>query len=133
MRFSDIKDTYQHNTMRTNQVQSDFLSHWLDANGVNFADGVLGGLMDYLKRLGDNAASASVQQQNNELYRNEIVQYINAAVMRDEAQDAQNKAISAECDALEQEIAALESQGAQLSENGNKVQMMLNNIDTGVL
>ena len=130
MRFSDIKDIYQQNTMRTTQTQSDFLSHWLDANGVNFADGVLGGLMENLNRLGDDAAGAAVQQQNNELYRNEIVQYIDAAKMRDEAQDAQNKTISAECDALEQEIAALESQGAQLSDSADKVKNMIESIDT---
>ena len=87
MRFSDIQNNHQQNAMQTAHIQSDFLANWLDANGVNFADGVLGGLMENLNKLSDDAASAAVQQQNNELYRSEITQYINAAKMRNEAQD----------------------------------------------
>ena len=128
MRFSDIQNNHQQNAMRTTQVQSDFLTHWLDANGVNFADGVLGGLLENLNKLSDDAAAAAVQQQNNELYRSEITQYINAAKMRDEAQNAKNKEISAECDALEQEIAALEAQKAQVESSANKVSQMISDI-----
>ena len=128
MRFSDLKDIHQQNAMRTTKVQSDFFTSWQDANGINFADGVLGGLMENINKLSEDAAAAAVQQQNNELYRNEIVQYINAAKMRDEAQDAKNKEISAECDALEREIAALEAQKSQLDASASNVSQMINNI-----
>lgn len=128
MRFSDIQTTHQQNVMRTTQVQSVFSANWLDANGINFSDVVLGGLMDNINKLSDDAAAAAVQQQNNELYRSEITQYINAAKMRDEAQDAKNKEISAECDALEQEIAALEAQKSQLDASASNVSQMINNI-----
>ena len=128
MRFSDIQTTHQQNVMRTTQVQSVFSANWLDANGINFSDVVLGGLMDNINKLSDDAAAAAVQQQNNELYRSEITQYINAAKMRDEAQDAKNKEISAECDALEQEIAALEAQKSQLDASASNVSQMISNI-----
>ena len=128
MRFSDIQTSHQQNAMRTTQVQSVFIANWLDANGINFSDGVLGGLMDNINKLSDDAAAAAVQQQNNELYRSEITQYINAAKMRDEAQDAKNKEISAECDALEQEIAAMEAQKSQLDASASNVSQMINNI-----
>ena len=128
MRFSDIQNNHQQNAMRTTQVQSDFLTHWLDANGINFADGVLGGLIEKLNKLSDDASAAAVQQQNNELYRSEVTQYINAAKMRDEAQDAKNKEISAECDALEQGIAALETQKAQVESSASNVSVMISNI-----
>ena len=128
MRFSDIQTSHQQNVMRTTQVQSDFLTHWLDANGVNFANGVLGGLLENLNKLSDDASAAAVQQQNNELYRSEIAQYINAAKMRDEAQDAKNKEISAECDVLEQEIAALDAQKSQLDASASNVSQMIDNI-----
>ena len=128
MRFSDIQTTHQQNVMRTTQVQSVFSANWLDANGINFSDVVLGGLMDNINKLSDDAAAAAVQQQNNELYRSEITQYINAAKMRDEAQDAKNKEISAGCDALEQEIAALEAQKSQLDASASNVSQMINNI-----
>ena len=128
MRFSDIQTSHQQNVMRTTQVQSVFSANWLDANGINFSDGMLGGLMDNINKLSDDAAAAAVQQQNNELYRSEITQYINAAKMRDEAQDAKNKEISAECDALEQEIAALEAQKSQLDASASNVSQMINNI-----
>lgn len=128
MRFSDIKDIHQQNAMRATQVQSDFFAHWLDSNGINFADGVLGGLMENINKLSEDAAAAAVQQQNNELYRNEIVQYINAAKMRDEAQDAKNKEISTECDALEQEIAVLEAQRSQLDSSAGNVSQLISNI-----
>ena len=128
MRFSDIQTRHQQNVMRTTQVQSVFSANWLDANGINFSDVVLGGLMDNINKLSDDAAAAAVQQQNNELYRSEITQYINAAKMRDEAQDAKNKEISAECDALEQEIAALEAQKSQLDASASNVSQMISNI-----
>ena len=128
MRFSDIQTTHQQNVMRTTQVQSVFSANWLDANGINFSDVVLGGLMDNINKLSDDAAAAAVQQQNNELYRSEITQYINAAKMRDEAQDAKNKEISAGCDALEQEIAAMEAQKSQLDASASNVSQMINNI-----
>jgi septal ring factor EnvC (AmiA/AmiB activator) len=128
MRFSDLKDNHQRNAMRTTQVQGDFLAHWLDANGVNFADGVLGGLMEKINKLSEDAAAAAVQQQNNELYRSEIVQYINAAKMRDEAQDAKNKELSAECDALEQEIAALDAQRSQLDSSASNVSQLISDL-----
>ena len=128
MRFSDIQNSHQQNVMRTTQVQSDFFTNWLDANGINFADGVLGGLMENINKLSEDAAAAAVQQQNNELYRSEITQYINAAKMRDEAQNAKNKEIGAECDALEQEIAALEAQKAQVESSASNVSAMISNI-----
>lgn len=128
MKFSAIKDIHMQNAMQTTQVQSDFQARWLDANGVNFANGVLGGLLESLNKLSEDAASASVQQQKNELCRNEIEQYINAAKMRDEAQDAKNKEISAECDALEQEIAALVNQAPQLQASANSVLEMIRNV-----
>ena len=128
MRFSDIQNNHQQNVMRTTEVQSYFLSHWLDENGVNFADGVLGGLRENLNKLSDAAAAADVQQKSNELYRCEITQYINAAKMRDQAQDAKNKEINAECDTLEQEIAALETQQAQVESSANNVSVMISNI-----
>ena len=129
MKFSDIQTSYQHNAMRTTQMQSDFLAHWLDANGSNFADGVLGGLMENLNSLANDAAAAAAQQQNNELYRNEITQYINAAKMRDEAQDAKNRDINAECDAIEQDIAAMEAQKAQIESSESNVKQLLEEAD----
>ena len=128
MRFSDIQNNHQQNAMQTAHIQSDFLANWLDANGVNFADGVLGGLMENLNKLSDDAASAAVQQQNNELYRSEITQYINAAKMRNEAQDAKNKELNAECDALEQEIASLDAQQSHVNASAYKVSQMISNI-----
>lgn len=128
MRFSDIQTSHQQNAMRTTQAQSVFVANWLDANGINFSDGVLGGLMDNINKLSDDAAAAAVQQQNNELYRSEITQYINAAKMRDEAQDAKNKELSTECDALEQEIAVLEAQRSQLDSSAGNVSQLISNI-----
>ena len=128
MNFSAIKDIHQQNAMQTSQAKSDFLSRWLDANGVLFADGVLGDLVENLNLLTDDAAKAAVRQQSNEVYRNETVQYINAAKMRDEEQSAQNDAISAECDALEREIVALENQRAQLMESSSKLSQMISQI-----
>ena len=63
MRFSDLKDIHQQNAMRTTKVQSDFFTSWQDANGINFADGVLGGLMENINKLSEDAAAAAVQQQ----------------------------------------------------------------------
>ena len=128
MRFSDIQNAHQQNIMRTTSVQNIFLEHWLDANGINFADGILGGLMENLNKLSEDASAAANQQQNNEFYRNEISQYITAAKMRDEVQDAKNKEISAECDALEQEIAALEAQKFQLAASATNVSQLISSI-----
>lgn len=128
MRFSDIQTSHQQNAMRTTQVQSEFTANWLDANGINFSDGVLGGLMENINKLGEDASAAALQQQNNELYRSEISQYINAAKMRDAEQDAKNKEISAECDALEQEIAALEAQEFHIKSSASNVEQLINSI-----
>ena len=117
MKFSAIKDIHLQKAMQTTQVQSDFQARWLDANGVNFANGVLGGLLESLNKLSEDAASASVQQQKNELCRNEIEQYINAAKMRDEAQDAKNKEISAELNIPENSIGPILHRARQRLKN----------------
>ena len=128
MRFSDIQYNHQQNIMRTTQIQDNFLADWRDANGINFSNDVLGSLMEDLNRLSDDASAAASQQQNNDLYRNEITQYINAARMRDGEHDAKNKELNAECDALKQEIAALEAQKSHVISSADNVSQMISNI-----
>ena len=132
MSFNEIKDLHCQRHEQTSQLQRDFQSRWLDANGERFADGVLGGLAENLIRLGEHAAAAAQQQRQSELSRSEIAHHITAAKLRDEAQDAKNKEIDAECSVLEQEIITLKGHLSQLSSSRIRIQQMLSEISSNM-